>query len=215
MSNLKYFKLAKILKIVLDIIFGTLVIGSVALVFWIAGFGLISKQSDLLGTASIPIILSTDKEAQFEVTLSGNPKDPISAAFLDETEGTLRLETNSALLIGISNSAKLIIAVGLAYCTYLLRAVVQSIRDGNPFTTENCHRIRRLGYTVLILGFAAPSVEHIAAQEILNRVSTTIPELFPGPSFDVGMLLAALFILLLAYIWSYGLEIERDRELTI
>lgn len=215
MSTTKNLQLARILKVVLDIIFGLLVFACVALVIWIAGFGLISRQANYVGTASIPVILGTGEERQFDVTLSGSPQDEINAAFLNETEGTLRLETTSGLLIGISNAAKLILAIGLAYVIYLLRAVVQAIYDGDPFTTENASRIRRLGYTVLALGFLGPSVEHIAATEILHRLPATVPSLSPGPTFDVGIILAALFILLLAHIWSYGLELERDRALTV
>lgn len=215
MSTTKNLRLARILKIVLDIIFGLLVFVCVALVIWIAGFGLISRQANYVGTASIPVILGTDEERQFDVTFSGNPQDEINAAYLDETEGTLRLETKSGLLIGISNAAKLILAMGIAYVIYLLRAVVQAIYDGVPFTAENASRVRRLGYTVLALGFLGPSVEHIAATEILQRLPTTVPLLSPGPTFEVGIILAALFILLLAHIWSYGLELERDRALTV
>lgn len=205
----------RVLKIILDILFGGLVFVSVILVLWIAGFGLLSRQENYLGTASIPVVLGTGEESPFEVTFSGDPKDNISFAFLDETEGTLRLETSSALLVGVSNAAKLILAIGLAYVIYLLRAVVQAIYEGDPFTAENASRIRRLGYTVLILGFLGPSVERMAATEILHRLPNTVPLLSPGPSFDAGIILASLLILLLAHIWSYGLELEHDRALTI
>jgi len=215
MSTTKNNQLARVLKVILDIIFGGLVFISVALVLWIVGFALFSNQGDSIGTASIPVILSEDEDKQFEVTLNGNPKDNINAAFLDEAEGILRLETDSALLIAISNAAKLVIAIGLAYCTYLLRAVVIGIRDGEPFAEENPNRIRRLGYAVLILGFLAPSVEHMAATEILGRLPSSTPTLHPGPSFDIGTILIALFILLMVHIWIYGLELERDRALTI
>lgn len=215
MATTRNLRLALILKVVLDIIFGGLILVCVFLVIWIAVFSLLSRQAEYLGTASIPVVLGIGEERQFDVTLSGSPKDNINAAFLDETEGTLRLETDSTLLIGIANAAKLILAIGLAYITYLLRAVVQAIREGDPFMAENARRIRRIGYMVLILGFVGPAVEHLAATEILNRLPPTTPVLNPGPTFDIRIVLVALFILLLAHIWSYGLELERDRALTI
>lgn len=215
MSPPKNLKLARFLKSVLDVIFGGLILVSVFLVIWILGFGLIARQPDTLGTASIPVILGSDEEGQVTVTMSGSPIDSIHATFLDNTEGTLRLETNSSLLMGIANAAKLILAIGLAYIAYMLREIVKSIRDGDPFLAENTSRIRRLGYTVLVLGFLGPGVEYLAATEILNRLPPTIPVLNPGPRFDIGIILVALFILLLAHIWSYGLELEHDRALTI
>lgn len=215
MSTTKNLKLAQFLKIVLDIIFGGLVLVCVFLVLWIAGFSLINRQGDHLGTASIDVILGSSNEQQVNVTFSGNPKDKISEAFLDETQGTLRLETNSALLLGIANAAKLILGVGLAYIAHLLRTVVQTIKDGDPFRAENAGHIRRLGYTVLTLALLGPGVEYLAASEILKRLPDTIPALNPGPKVDIGIILIALFILLLAQIWSYGLELEHDRALTI
>jgi hypothetical protein len=215
MSTTKNLQLARFLKIVLDIIFGGLVLVSVFLVIWIAGFGLISRQPGNLSTASIPVILGSSEEGQVDVTMSGNPIDNIHAAFLNKTEGTLRLETDSALLVGIANAAKLILAIGLAYIAYLLREIVKAIRDGDPFMAKNTRQIRQLGYTVLVLGFVGPGVEYLAANEILNRLPPTIPVLNPGPTFDSWTIMVALFILLLANIWSYGLELEHDRSLTI
>lgn len=59
MSTTKNLQLARILKVVLDIIFGLLVFACLALVIWIAGFGLISRRANYVGTASIPVILGT------------------------------------------------------------------------------------------------------------------------------------------------------------
>ncbi len=92
---------------------------------------------------------------------------------------------------------------------------MQAILDGDPFAAENSRRIRRLGYAVLLVGILKPVVEHVAATEILNRLPAAVPALNPGPTFDAEVILATLLILLLSHIWSYGLELKRDQELTI
>ncbi|NIM95963.1 MAG: DUF2975 domain-containing protein [Anaerolineales bacterium] len=208
-------QLARILKIVLDIIFGLLVFACVALVLWMALWPLISHQAGIPGTASLPVRIGAGEEPQFEVTFTSTPNDAINLAYVEEAEGTLRLETRSTMLIVISNAAKLVLAMGLAYIFYLLREVVQAILDGEPFVAENVRRIRRLGYAVLVVGILGSTIEYLAATVILNRLPTTVPVLSAGPTFDASLILAALFILLLAQIWSYGLELERDRALTI
>lgn len=215
MSTTKDLRLARILKTVLDIIFGLLVFACVALVLWMALSSLILRHAEILGTASVPVTIGTGEEPHLEVTFTSPPKDAISQAFVEEAEGTLRLETRSALLIVIANAAKLVLAIGLAYIFYLLRGVVQGILDGDPFTAENVRRIRRFGYAVPVVGILGLAVEYVAATEILNRLPPTVPVLNAGSTFDAGLILAALFILLLAQIWSYGLELERDRALTI
>ncbi|MFA9403981.1 MAG: hypothetical protein ACERKY_13070, partial [Anaerolineales bacterium] len=60
-----------------------------------------------------------------------------------------------------------------------------------------------------------PTVGYIAAAEVLNQLPATSPVLNPGIPFDAEVILATLLILLLAHIWSYGLELESDQELTI
>jgi hypothetical protein len=163
----------------------------------------------------VPVRIGTGEEPQFIATFTGSPNEVIEAAFVEEAEGTLRLETNSTLLILIANAAKLVTSIGLAYVFYLLRAVVQAILDGVPFTAENSRRIRRLGYAVLLVGLVQHAVQYIAANEILNRLPTAVPAFQPGPTFNTELILVSLLILLLAHIWSYGLDLERDRALTI
>lgn len=215
MTTTKGLKLARFLKVVLDILFGMLIIAGVGVVLWMAFLGVMSGQEGQIGTASVPVILGAGEGPQSQVTFSAKPIDDISLAVVEEAEGTLRLETRSALLIVIANAAKLVVGAGLAFIVYLLRAVVKTILDGDPFAAENGKRLRWLGYTVLVTAILGPVVQHIAASEILNRLPATSPALSAGPTLDAGILLAALFVLLLAHIWSYGSELERDRELTV
>lgn len=215
MSTERDLQLASIVKKLLDIIFGLLVFACVGLVVWTIFSPLILGQGGSLGTASVSVAIGSGDEPQFDVSFTGPTEDAIRAVFVEEAEGILRLETSSFLLILIANAAKVVAAIGLAYVFYLLRAVVQTILDGDPFAAENGQRLRRLGYAVLAVGILRPSVDYIAAAEILNRLPTAVPALNPGPAFDAEVLLATLLILLLAHIWSYGLELERDQALTI
>lgn len=208
-------RFVRLVKTILDIVYGALVFGCIALVLWVIIFPLIVRQADFVGTASIPVIIGSGEEPQFTVDFNSPPKDHIEAIFVDGSEGTLRIETSSALLLVIANAAKLVVGIGLAYVFYLLRGLVQNILDGIPFSPESGRRMHRLGYGVLLLGILQPSVEHCAATEILNRLPRTTPSLNPGPTFNIQSILISLLILLLAYIWTYGRELEIDRELTV
>jgi hypothetical protein len=208
-------RLVRFVKVVVDIIYGLLIFVCVALVLYAALLPLLFQQDEFAGTASIPVRIGTGEDPNFEVTLSGRTMDPIHLAFVEEAEGILRLETRSALLLVISNAAKLVAAIGLAYVFRLLRSILQAILDGEPFAAENGKRVRRLGFVVLILGFLVPSVENLAATEIMHRLPATVPALQAGPTFDAGTILLSLLILILAHVWSYGMELERDRALTV
>jgi hypothetical protein len=118
------------------------------------------------------------------------------------------------MLIIVTNAAKLVIAIGLLYLIYLLREVVKTIRAGEPFSAKSSRLIHRFGFVTLAMGIVVPLVEFIATSVVLNRLAPTMPELYPGSTFDSKVILATLFILLLAQVWSYGLELEHDRALT-
>jgi hypothetical protein len=208
-------KLLRIIKIILDLIYGALVIACFFLALWLLFSPLILKLGDIVTTASIPIAIGAGDGPQFEVKVSGTAEKEIRSAFVNEAQGVLRLETENWYFIFISNFAKLLTAIGLAYVFYLLRSVIQAFIQGDIFTVKNSVRLRRLGYTVLLLGFFRPAVEYVAANEILNQLATTEPALGLPSTFNVEVIFTSLLILAIAQIWGYGLELERDLELTI
>jgi hypothetical protein len=208
-------RLIRFVKVVVDVLYGLLIFACVALVLYAVLLPLLLQQEGFVGTASIPVQIGSGEGPTFEIAFSGRTIDSIHQAFVEEAEGTLRLETRSTLLLVISNAAKLVAAIGLAYVCWLLRSILQAILDGEPFSIESSHRIRRLGFVVLILGFLVPSVENLAATEIMHRLPETVPALQAGPTFDAEIILLSLLILILAHVWGYGIELERDRALTV
>jgi len=208
-------KFIRVVKILLDVILGLLVVASIFLVLWIALTPLILNMSDIAITSSVPVAIGSGDEPQFDVKVAGAEAKGIQAAFVDEAQGTLRLETTDWSIIFISNLAKLLTAIGLAYVVYLIRAVLQAILKGNPFAPENTVRIRRIGYLVLLVGFLKAAVEYFAAWEILNQLTIVEPMLSLPSPFEAEVILASLLILVIAQVWSYGMELERDQALTI
>jgi hypothetical protein len=215
MSQAKHLRLVRFVKVVLDILFGFLVFACVALLLFILFSPALMNQEGWMGTVRVPVRIGAGEEPEFEVTFSGPTPDPIQHASVVEAEGTLAFETLSWPLIAGANAARLLTAIGLAYIFHLLRGIVQAILDGNPFTAENGRRMRRLGYGVLLVGLLVPSIQHTVAAEILHRMPAAVPPLQAGPTFDAAILLISLLILILAHIWSYGLELERDKALTV
>jgi hypothetical protein len=216
MKEKKKSSLPRIIKIFLDLIFGLLLFVITGLVVWMAISPILVNRVDTLGTASIPVTLGTGDIPRVEVSFEGKPAEGINDAYLEETKGTLRLETDNPLIILIANGAKLFVAIGLAFIFYLLRTVMRSILDGDPFAARNSQLIRRVGYAVLLVGFAGSVLEGLASWQILKMLPASIPVLQAATTFDPRLILGmALFIFLLAQICGYGLELERDRALTV
>ncbi len=93
---------------------------------------------------------------QVDVSYAGEVRNTVDGADVTNSQATLRLETGDNLLIAITNTAKLVIGLGIAYLFYLLRQVVQSIHVGEPFSARGVAFIRRLGLVTLALGVLVP-----------------------------------------------------------
>lgn len=207
--------LTRFTKFAVDLIYYLLAGVSVLLALWILLSPLVMKAFAIPITASVPVTLGAGPEPQIAVDVAGSASNGINAAFVDEAQGILRLETTTWTYIAVSNLAKLLTAIGLAYVFYLLRTILQAIMKGNPFMQENVTRMRHMGFAVLLVGFLRPTVEYLAALSILSKLNIIEPPLgLPSP-FQVEVILVSLLVLILAQVWSYGLEIERDRALTI
>jgi hypothetical protein len=202
------------IKAVLDIIFGLLVFSCIALVLLIVLSPLILKGADIPLTASVQVGIGSPDEQRFEVQIVNSADIGIRNAFVDQAQGSLRLESLNWKYTFYSYSSTFMIAIGLAYSFYLLRSVLHDIMQGDPFSQKNTQRIRRIGYLVLLLGFARPTIEYIAAKQILRELVVE-PSLSVPALFNVEFILVSLLILLLGQVWSYGLELQRDQELTI
>jgi len=207
-------KLPHFVKTLLDVIYGLLFFSCIALVLLIMLSPLILKGANIPLTASVPVGIGSEEEQRFDVQIAGAATKGINNAFVDQAQGTLRLETFNWVTIFFSYFGKLLIALGLTYTFHILRAVLKDILQGDPFSLENSLRIRRIGYMVLLLGFSRPTVEYIAANEILRGLQIEPPLSLPAP-FNAEFILFSLLILLLAQVWSYGLELKRDQELTV
>lgn len=68
---------------------------------------------------------------------------------------------------------------------------------------------------MLLVVFLCPTVEYIAAKEIQDQLAIVEPALSLPSLFKVEVILTSLLVLTLAQVWSYGLELERDRAPTI
>lgn len=215
MSTTKNNKLARTLKILLDILFGLSVVAGVGLLVWTALAPLVLRQSDVYGTVMVPVRIGTGDEPQFDVRFKSAAQDNINEAFVEEAGGTLVITTTDALPVVIANAAKLVLITGLVYIVHLIRSVVSKIQDGDPFAEQNVTQIRRMGFMVLLMGFLSPVVQFLAANEIIRQLPVMVPALQAGPTFDARIMLVSLFILLLAQIWSSGIELQRDSALTI
>lgn len=208
-------RLTKFVKGILNLLFWLLVVVTTFLVLWIAFSPLILQVSDIVISSSVPVAIGSGDMPRFEVEVAGEEAKGIRNAFVEDAQGTLRLETSDWYLIFVSNLGKLVTALGLLYVIHLLRALFAAILQDEIFTQENAILVRRIGYAVLIAGFLQAAAEYFAAREMLRVLTITSPQLSLPSPFEAVIILASLLILVLSQVWSYGLELEREKALTI
>jgi hypothetical protein len=207
-------KLPRFVKGLLDFIYGLLIIVCVFLILMIALAPLIMSKSEAVFTVSVPVGLGSGEDYRFDVQVTDSLAKGIRAASVSEAGGTLRLETDNWVYLFYGYLRKFLLALGLLYIFRLLRAVMQDILQGDPFSAHNSVRIRRLGFAVLLLAFLIPTIEYMTAREILRGLQIQ-PALSQPSLFDAVYILISLLILVLAQVWSFGLELKRDQALTI
>ncbi len=215
MSTPQSLKLVRFVKALIDLIFGLLVFGAILLAIGAVLAPVLLGSFDFPLTASVPVAIGTGEDPRIELVVAGSALQGVRAAFVNEAQGILRLETTNWVFVSISYLAQFLTVTGFAYVFYSLRAVLQAILEGKTFTVQNTTHIRRIGYFVLALGFLRPAVDYLASREILSRLTLIEPAVeLPAP-FQVEAVLTSLLILVLAQVWSYGLDLEREHALTI
>lgn len=208
-------KLLSLLKGIINLAYGAMVIGSILLVVVMIFSPLFLEENLRYLTASVPVSIGTGDTPQFDVSITTSPAVHISTAFVDEAQGILRLETTNWYFIFVSYISQLVTAIGLAYVFYQLRGILEAIAIDEIFTMENSHKLRKLGYAILILGFIRPSFEGMAANEILRRLTSISPAVTMPSPFKIEIIFASLLILIIAQVWAYGLELKTEQDLTI
>ena len=121
----------------------------------------------------------------------------------DASDGQIRLAAGRDLAPGI--------VVGLA--VWLLRGLLTSVRDGDPFTAGNVRRLRLMAFVILIGVPLAAFVGSLFASELATSAGLDSPGVqlaMPGNAF-----LGGLAVLVLSEVFAQGVRMRDDLEGTV
>lgn len=96
---------------------------------------------------------------------------------------------------------------------WLLRALLRSVRQGDPFGATNVRRLRRLGFLLVVGGPVAVWVT--SRFEAALAASTSIDGLGAGFSIPAAWLLTGLGVFVLAEVVAHGVRLREDVEGTV
>ncbi len=111
----------------------------------------------------------------------------------------------------------LIMLVLVIYQAFLMRRVLQTVLDGDPFAVVNAHRISIIGFVNIIIGIACPVMNYIlscSALEVFDVAGADLSSNFQLMEYS-EMVWNGLLILILALVFRHGARLQRERSLTI
>ncbi len=163
--------------------------------------------------------------------LMGTKKDWIPARILDVDIGDLSLElagkesivgdfpTKYWILVGIVAIGFLIL---ICYGLQIIRNILKPMKQGLPFDIKVSDNLRKLGCVVIVGGIINAVFELVAKKiligaydfsKILNMQA--VSDYKVHFSLDFSFIIFALVIFLLAYIFRYGEELQRESDETL
>lgn len=91
-----------------------------------------------------------------------------------------------------------------------LRAIVATVRDGDPFVLENAHRLNQLAFTVLAL-----ELLHLAIGAIVKGDTFAALGIHIDWSFSLTPWIAVLLLFVLSLVFEHGARMRADLEGTV
>jgi hypothetical protein len=137
---------------------------------------------------------------------------PESFVVPDYVEVVARQPDASPRQLGLALARDVIPALLFIPGLFLARQILRSARDGNPFIEPNIHRLRLIGF-LLMLTPLATLLSGMADAEI--RVGELARFNGPGAVFSGDAILAGLGVFVLAQVFAHGVRLREDVEGTV
>ena len=151
-----------------------------------------------------------------EVTPEQLPSLPPNVAPANDIPVTQEINDASPLQTLLRLASDLVPLLVYVPALWLLRGLVGSVRQGDPFSAANLRRLRALGFLIL-LGWPVAAFCSLLLQQLLAQTLPAAHSLGGRlvPAHLDLTLLAGLGVLVLAEVFAHGLRLREDVEGTI
>jgi hypothetical protein len=151
-------------------------------------------------------------------TLTSADTSRAFSVVLEEQRGeqTLALRTHDSVLFVVANLLMFPAVAAMLSWVHLLRGILRDVLQARVFTDANARRLSGMGWLLIGICVAMPVLARARSWFVLTRVQVSGADPAPfGPELSSWGLLSGLLLLSLAYVWKYGVELQRERELTV
>ncbi|NIM48361.1 MAG: DUF2975 domain-containing protein [Gemmatimonadales bacterium] len=205
---------ARIVKFWFDIVFFVGLTFGGLLALWLLLSPLTVSSSETPSDAAIPVAIGAGSIRPV-LPLDAEASTAISNLRILEGKGELRFQTTSWTIHFATNLVWLLVIAVVTYVVYLLRSILRTVIADQPFAAANISRLRIIGLILIGTGILFPIVQYLAARMVLNRIDVQGVALSPPLEFGGQAILGGLLILVLATIFRYGTQLEKDQSLTV
>jgi lipoprotein signal peptidase len=206
---------ARTAKVWLDIVFFVGAAAGIGMACWLVVSPLVLRGGQV-GDTAIPVAVGSGSlRPALTLDVDTTATASIRRAVLVEARGELRIQSTSWSLQFFPNLGMLFGIAIVLYVLLLLRRILGSVLAGDPFAAANANRMRIIGVILVAAGALGPVAEYLAARSMLRMVHVSGVELTAPFDLRLDVILAGLLLLVLAAVFGYGSELERERSLTV
>ena len=115
----------------------------------------------------------------------------------------------------INKFSQLLYLFLLGFIFWQIKGLAKTIKNKTPFEKHNIKRINRIGFTLIILGFAYPFIDRYLAGLAKTYIQMPDLELKPITQSDWTYYVMGLAFILIAQVFKKGIELREENALTI
>jgi len=159
----------------------------------------------------IPVSFTVDGQALKVAAPSLN----VTAARISKARGELQFPPPGKATLAVP---ALVVVAMLAFAIWVidqLRAVLRTLRAGQPFAPANAARIRWIGFAVIGGELARAAIVWRANSYVVSHFSAEGLRFDARPDLSMATLVSGLIILVIAEVFRVGTRLDEDQSLTI
>jgi hypothetical protein len=203
-------RITRFSKVLVDGTWWLVILASLGLVlFWALGM---LTGGGAAPTVRVQVALADSAARQLLPLVS---PDTVVAAepVLKDLAGTLEFGTSERWVLLLGAIVVLPGVLSLLFGLHLLRSFLRDVLAADVFTAANAWRLRALGWLLVIAGAGLPLLKFLYTAILVRRADLTGVALAVG--VDTFVVVPGILVLVVAAAWRYGVELQRDHELTV
>lgn len=207
-------KLARGLKILLDVVFYLILLVGVFLVVSLP----VSISSGYRGGWDLIVPVGIGEGSlspRLALEIAPHPQALFEVARIRDGNGDLHLFHHN-LPLHLLNSAVLMLFLAVfLWAISLLRRILATTAGGLPFEPSNPRRLNLLGWIIIAASVLRSVLHYLASRWVLTQVDIVSTPISPVIQSNKEWLVCGLLVLVLAAIWKQAVQMAEEQALTV